>query len=68
MYKKYSGIMLEKTTQKRLIIVYSYDEEHEVIILAELSYHDNPDQFDKATANEADDSSEVDVAQENLFE
>jgi hypothetical protein len=33
-----------------------------------LSYHDNPDQFDKATANETDDISEVDVAQENLFE
>lgn len=59
---------MRKTTWKRLIIVYSYDEEHKEIILAELNYHDNADQFDKATANETDDSSEVDVAQENLFE
>jgi hypothetical protein len=33
-----------------------------------LSYHDKTDQFDKATVNETDDSSEADVAQENLFE
>jgi len=31
-----------------------------------LSYHDNTDQFDKATVNEMDTSSEVDVAQEDL--
>jgi hypothetical protein len=54
--------------QKGLIIFYSSDEEHEEIINAELSYHGNTYQFDKGPVNETGYSSEVDVAQENLFE